>query len=92
MTPRDKPALETLKTPTRILVGERDHVLDVGLTRAIYDRLTCEKDLIVLPGAGHMLPTEERERSVPLVAEWLKNHLATKPVSGQVSKSESATP
>jgi pimeloyl-ACP methyl ester carboxylesterase len=75
MTPDDKPALEDLKAPTRILVGERDKILPVGMTQDIYERLTCEKDLIVLPGAGHMLPVEYLEQTVPLVAEWLKKYL-----------------
>jgi alpha-beta hydrolase superfamily lysophospholipase len=78
MTPQDKPALEDLKTPTRILVGERDQVLEAGMTRAIYDRLTCEKDLMVLPGAGHMLPIEYLPQTAPLVVDWLKDHLATR--------------
>lgn len=76
MTPKDKPALEDLKKPTRILVGERDSVLAAGMTRAIYDRLTCEKDLMVLPEAGHMLPVEYLAQTAPLVASWLKGHLA----------------
>jgi len=76
MTPGDKPALEDVRQPTRILVGEKDKILPVEMTRAVYDRLTCEKDLIVLPGAGHMLPVEYREQVAPLVAGWLKQHLA----------------
>ncbi|HLW01769.1 MAG TPA: alpha/beta fold hydrolase [Ktedonobacterales bacterium] len=87
MSPEDKPALEDLKTPTRILVGARDKVLPAEMTRAIFERLTCEKDLVILPDAGHMLPTEYLEQSAPLVADWLKSHLmvqaapATKPAA-----------
>lgn len=76
MTPNDKPALEEIKVPTRILVGEDDKILPVGMTREIYARLTCEKDLVVLEGAGHMLPVEYLDKTVPLVAGWLKKHLA----------------
>ncbi len=75
MYPKDKPALELLQTPTRIIVGEKDKILPVGMTQAIYDRLTCEKDLIVLRGAAHMLPVEYREQVLPPVAGWLKQHL-----------------
>lgn len=81
MSPKDKPALEDLKTPTRILVGERDEVLPAWMIQAIFSRLTCEKDLMILPGAGHMLPVEYREQAAPLVADWLKSHLAVKPVA-----------
>jgi alpha-beta hydrolase superfamily lysophospholipase len=80
MTPKDKPALEDLKIPTRILVGEYDHVLPAWMTQDIYNRLTCEKELVILPGAGHMLPVEYREQAAPLVAEWLKRHLAVQPI------------
>jgi alpha-beta hydrolase superfamily lysophospholipase len=75
MDPSSKPALEEIKVPTRILVGERDKILPVGMTRDLYTRLACEKDLVVLEGAGHMLPVEYLEQTVPLVSEWLKKHL-----------------
>src|SRR5579883_316677 len=75
MYPKDKPALELLQAPTRIIVGEKDKILPVGMTQAIYDRLTCEKDLLVLRGAAHMLPVEYREQVLPPVAGWLKQHL-----------------
>ncbi|HEU5198783.1 MAG TPA: hypothetical protein VFU32_04060 [Ktedonobacterales bacterium] len=35
---------------------------------------------VILPGAGHMLPVEYREQAAPLVADWLKRHLALKPI------------
>ncbi len=75
MTPDDKPALEDIRVPTRILVGEREKILPAGMTRDIYARLTCEKDLVVLEGAGHMLPVEYLEQTVPLVSAWLKQHM-----------------
>ncbi len=86
MYPKDKPALEGLKQPTRILVGEKDKILPVEMTREIFARLTCEKDLVVLPGAAHMLPVEYREQVVPLVAEWLKQHLAAQPAPAAQAK------
>ncbi|HEY7126045.1 MAG TPA: alpha/beta fold hydrolase [Ktedonobacterales bacterium] len=75
MSPGDKPALEDIRVPTRILVGEREKILPVDMTRDIYARLRCEKDLVVLEGAGHMLPVEHLEQTVPLVSEWLKQHV-----------------
>jgi hypothetical protein len=48
------------------------------MPRAIFERLTCEKGLVVLPDAGHMLPVEYLGLSAPLVAEWLKSHLAVR--------------
>jgi pimeloyl-ACP methyl ester carboxylesterase len=95
MWPEDKPALEELKTPTRILVGERDHVLPAGMTRAIFERLTCEKDLVVVPDAGHMLPIEYVGQSAPLVADWLKGHLkvqSTQPTPAETGQEAAAAP
>lgn len=40
-----------------------------------YERLRCRKDLVVVPGAGHMLPLEYLETTVPLVAEWFRKTL-----------------
>jgi alpha-beta hydrolase superfamily lysophospholipase len=92
MNPGDKPSLEDIRVPTRILVGEHDKILSAGMTRDIYARLTCEKDLVVLEGAGHMLPVEYLEKTVLLVSEWLKKHLsvpqvvpATTPAKGKAA-------
>ncbi len=90
MTPDDKPALESLKTPTRILVGARDKVLPAGMTRDIFERLTCEKDLVILPDAGHMLPVEYLSQSAPLVADWLKGHLAVTPAQAAPEETPAA--
>lgn len=75
MHPQDKPAVEEMTQPVRIIVGEKDRILAVELTRAFYDRLRCPKDLIVVPGAGHMLPLEHLSVTVPLVAEWFRRYL-----------------
>jgi pimeloyl-ACP methyl ester carboxylesterase len=64
-----------MATPVRILVGERDRILSADLHRDFAARLRCRKDLVILPGAGHMLPLEYLEQTVPLVAEWFREHL-----------------
>lgn len=73
--PQDKPAVEEMACPVRIIVGEKDRILAVKPTQAFYDRLCCPKDLIVIPGAGHMLPLEHLPATVPLVAEWFRRYL-----------------
>ncbi len=73
--PQDKPAVEEMTRPVRIIVGEHDRILAVKPTRVFYDRLRCPKDLVVVPGAGHMLPLEYLATTVPLIAEWLHRYL-----------------
>lgn len=73
--PQDKPAVEDMARPVRIIVGENDRILAVKPTRAFCERLRCPKDLVVIPGAGHMLPLEYLPATVPLVADWFRRYL-----------------
>lgn len=75
LTPADKPPVEAMAKPVRLLVGERDRILPAPYHEAFAARLRCRKDLVVVPGAGHMLPLEYLEITVPLVAEWFHKHL-----------------
>ncbi|MGQ9467215.1 MAG: alpha/beta hydrolase [Anaerolineae bacterium] len=72
LTPEDKPAVEEMAVPVRIIVGENDRILQAPYHRRFYERLRCRKDLVVVPGAGHMLPLEYLETTVPWVAEWFR--------------------
>ncbi len=76
LSPADKPPIEAMAKPVRILVGERDRILPADVHREFAARLRCRTDLIVVPGAGHMLPLEYMEHTVPLVAEWFHEHLS----------------
>ncbi len=75
LNPADKPPIEAMTKPVRLVVGERDRILPADYHREFLARLRCRKDLIVVPGAGHMLPLEYLEITVPLVAEWFQEHL-----------------
>lgn len=58
MTKMDlRPGLPSLAMPTTILVGARDLLTPVPLSRAIASRVQGSR-LEVIPGAGHMLPLE----------------------------------
>lgn len=70
LEPADKPAVEDLHIPIRIIVGENDRILPANYTRAFFARLGCRKDLVEVPGVGHMLPLEHLNITAPLVAEW----------------------
>jgi len=75
LTPEDKPAVEDMQAPVRIIVGEKDKILQAPYHRRFHERLRCPKDLVVVPSAGHMLPLEHLEKTVPLVAEWFRETL-----------------
>lgn len=75
LNPADKPPIEAMAKPVRLLVGEGDRILPADYHREFFARLRCQKDLIVVPRAGHMLPLEYLEITVPLVAEWFHEHL-----------------
>jgi predicted phosphoribosyltransferase/dienelactone hydrolase len=68
-------ALHQVSAPTLLLVGSLDiEVLE--LNRSAYSRLTCEKELRVIPGASHLF--EEHGTLDLVVAEairWFDRHL-----------------
>lgn len=68
--PDDKPAIESQTAPVRIIDGEQDKLFPVAYTQAFYERLRCEKDFVVVPGAKHMLFIEHINIAAPLAAEW----------------------
>ena len=51
LDPSDKPAIELQQTPVRIIVGENDKLFPLAYTRTFYERLSCTKDLVIVPGA-----------------------------------------
>ena len=79
LNPADKPAVEGMAAPVRLIVGENDRILQAPYHRRFYERLSCKKDLVVVPQAGHMLPLEHMETTVPLVAGWFWENLDTSP-------------
>lgn len=47
------PVLDRVRAPTLLIVGSLDGVV-IDLNRAAYDRLKVEKELVIVPGAGHL--------------------------------------
>jgi len=70
-------ALVRVKAPTLLIVGEKDaRVLDWN--RDAYERLPCEKKLVVVPGASHLF---EEAGTLEAVARhaglWFARHLGS---------------
>jgi putative phosphoribosyl transferase len=69
-------ALAAVKAPTLLIVGGADHGV-IELNEEAHDRLQCEKQLAIVPGATHLF--EERgalEQVAQLAASWFTSHMA----------------
>lgn len=68
-------ALGTVQTPTLLLVGGLDNGV-IELNQLAYDRLRCEKELVIVPGATHLFEEPGTlEEVARQAAEWFARHL-----------------
>jgi putative phosphoribosyl transferase len=69
-------ALAAVKAPTLLIVGGADHGV-IELNEEAHERLQCEKQLAIVPGATHLF--EERgalEQVAQMAASWFSAHIA----------------
>lgn len=68
-------ALEALQTPTLLIVGGADpHVIE--LNAQAFQRIHCEKEMVIVPGATHLFPEPGMLDEVArLASRWLVRHL-----------------
>ncbi|HXE46878.1 MAG TPA: alpha/beta family hydrolase [Ramlibacter sp.] len=69
-------ALAAVKAPTLLIVGGADHGV-IELNEEAHQRLQCEKQLAIVPGATHLF--EERgalEQVAQMAASWFSAHMA----------------
>ncbi len=68
-------ALAKVESPTLLIVGERDPSI-LNLNKQALAKLTCEKELVIVPGAGHLFEeVGALEKVGALAADWFKNWL-----------------
>jgi len=68
-------ALESVQSPTLLIVGERDETV-LELNRGAFDRLSCEKKLKLIPRATHLFEEPGAlEQVARLAADWFSRHL-----------------
>jgi putative phosphoribosyl transferase len=68
-------ALPQVRAPTLLIVGGEDHAV-IDLNRAAYDRLHCEKQLVVIAGATHLFEEAGTlEEVARLAREWFVRYL-----------------
>jgi putative phosphoribosyl transferase len=69
-------ALAGVRAPTLLIVGGWDDVV-LELNRRALARLTCERDLVIVPGATHLFEEPGAlERVAQLAASWFLRHAA----------------
>ena len=61
-----QPHLSQVNAPTLLIVGGKDDLV-LKLNQAAFSRLTCPKDLVVIPGASHLF---EEPGTMDEVAQW----------------------
>jgi putative phosphoribosyl transferase len=72
-----EPYLPSVTAPTLLIVGGHDELV-IEMNQAAYDLLTCEKKLVIVPGATHLF---EEPGTLEQVAEhasrWFQQYLET---------------
>lgn len=68
-------ALPKVKAPTLLIVGGNDELV-IGINQKAYAKLTCEKQLKIVPGATHLFDEPGTlEQVAQLASTWFKNKL-----------------
>ena len=69
------PNLSMVRAPTLCIVGGEDQVV-LGLNRAAMAEMTCEKDLLIVPGATHLFEEPGAlDVVVGAAAKWFTDHM-----------------
>jgi predicted alpha/beta-hydrolase family hydrolase len=67
--------LEHVLAPTLLIVGARDAGV-IELNEGAYERLRCEKELALVPGATHLFEEPGTlAQAAALAADWFRRHL-----------------
>ncbi len=71
-----EPYLPSVTAPTLLIVGGHDEPV-IEMNQAAYDLLTCEKKLIIVPGATHLFEEPGRlEQVAEQAARWFARYLS----------------
>ncbi len=71
------PSLPRVKAPTLLIVGGNDSQV-LELNRRAYAALSCEKQLKIVPGAGHLFEGPgELEAVTEMAGAWFQHYLAS---------------
>ena len=72
-------ALVRVTAPTLLIVGELDGVV-IELNAGAIDAMHCERDMVIVPGAGHLFEEPGTlDQVVELTQNWFLKHLGAQP-------------
>ncbi len=77
--------LPNLQIPTLVIHGDQDHILPARNGRIIASRIP-HAEFVLLPDAGHMITTDQPERSITVLERFLGQLKKESPVSQSVMK------
>ena len=68
--------LPRVQAPTLVIHGARDRMEPASGARVLYDALTCEKELHVIEGSGHLIHLDYgKEEVFALLLDWFRRYL-----------------
>lgn len=68
-------SLERVRAPTLLIVGERDGIV-IELNAEAYEKLRCERDMVIVPNAGHLFEEPGTlDEVVSLTSAWFRRHV-----------------
>jgi len=67
--------IEKITTPIMVIQAELDEMFTENYTRRIYDRLTCEREFLMVTGATHLVLTNNVDAVVPEVTAFLNRFM-----------------
>lgn len=74
----DASAIDAVKksaTPTLFIHGEKDAMIDVGMSQELYEAAACEKELLIVEGAGHAQSQDKApDEYYGAIARFLADH------------------
>ena len=68
--------LGRVQAPTLVIHGAQDQMEPVSGASVLYETLTCEKELRIVEGSGHLLHLDYKKDEVfALLVDWFQRHL-----------------
>jgi putative phosphoribosyl transferase len=72
------PALKQVRAPTLLIVGSRDYGV-IDLNHEAFDQLACDKDMVLIDGAGHLFEEPGAlEKVVEIARGWFGQRLGAR--------------
>lgn len=67
--------VEEIRVPVMVVQAEFDIIFGVEYSMRLYDRLTCDKEFMLVGGAPHLVMTNEVGKIVAEIAAWLNERM-----------------